>query len=181
MNWDKYFFDLCNTIATNSKCLSRKLGSVIVFDKSIISTGYNGPARGIPSCSERYKLDEYYISKLKEKSGKDPKKDNITQAMETILQETCPRYVLGYKSGQGLDLCVAGHAERNAIVNAARHGIAVKGAIMYMNCPISCKDCFTEIINSGIDEIVCTKLEYYDEVTKYIVKESKINVREYRM
>jgi dCMP deaminase len=83
---------------------------------------------------------------------------------------------LGYKSGEGLDLCVAGHAERNALINAARNGIAVKGTTIYMNCPIPCKDCLIEIINAGISEIVVTEQSFYDETSKYILDNLTTNL-----
>lgn len=39
--------------ATRSTCISRQVGAVIVKDKQIIATGYNGPASGLPHCSEQ--------------------------------------------------------------------------------------------------------------------------------
>lgn len=48
--WDKYFYSLCNTVASKSPCLSRNIGAVIVRDRSIVSTGYNGPPRNHPHC-----------------------------------------------------------------------------------------------------------------------------------
>jgi len=166
MNWDKYYLDMCKTVATNSKCLSRHIGAIIVADKSIISTGYNGPPRGVPNCGAvRWAKD----SVLKE----------LRKTITVVDFEKCPRQNLGYKSGEGLHICVAGHAERNALINAARHGTAVKGAIMYMDCPIPCSQCMVEIINAGIVEVVCTEMRYYDEVTKYIVSESGIKLRQF--
>jgi len=52
MNWDTYFYNLCNAVSKNSKCLSRNLGAVITRDKYIISTGYNGPPSGGSHCSD---------------------------------------------------------------------------------------------------------------------------------
>jgi len=163
MNWDKYFLDICNTVATNSKCFSRKIGAILVRDKSIISTGYNGPPRGIPQCDYRWGDDEslsFWEDKVKEK---------------TAL--VCPRRAIGFKSGEGLDLCLAAHAETNAIVNAARLGISTNNTTMYMNCPISCKNCLVLIINSGITEIVVTSLDFYDGTSKYIKENSKLIIR----
>jgi deoxycytidylate deaminase len=62
--WDQYFYNLCETISANSKCLSRHLGAVLVRDKSIISTGYNGPPRGVLHCGDR--RDKLLVRKLKE-------------------------------------------------------------------------------------------------------------------
>ena len=112
MTWDEYYLEICHAVAKNSKCLSRKIGAILVKDKSIISTGYNGPPRGVAPCNTRWDTD---LKDLKPK-------DWIT---------ACPRYVLGYKSGQGLQLCPAGHAERNALINAARQGIKTKNSIIY--------------------------------------------------
>lgn len=53
--WDLYFLGICCSVSSNSPCLSRNIGAILVRDKSIISTGYNGPPRGIPHCGrERY-------------------------------------------------------------------------------------------------------------------------------
>ena len=49
------------------------------------------------------------------------------------------------------------HAERNAIYNAARIGVSVEGAEIYLSCDIPCIDCARAIVNSGIKKIHCTK------------------------
>ena len=48
--WDTYFMALCDAIASKSPCHSRNIGALVVIDKSIASTGFNGPARGYPHC-----------------------------------------------------------------------------------------------------------------------------------
>ena len=48
--WDKYFHEICKAVSSKSPCISRQIGAILVRDKSIISTGYNGPARGFPHC-----------------------------------------------------------------------------------------------------------------------------------
>jgi dCMP deaminase len=53
MNWDQYFLSVCDAISSKSPCLSRQIGAILVRDKSIVSTGYNGPARGYPHCSTK--------------------------------------------------------------------------------------------------------------------------------
>lgn len=50
-SWDKYFLGICRAVSAKSPCLSRQIGAILVRDKSIISTGYNGPARGFPHCA----------------------------------------------------------------------------------------------------------------------------------
>lgn len=186
--WDKYFLNICKSVATNSKCLSRQIGAIIVKDKSIISTGYNGPPRGIPECDLRY-INDGNLKTLLEKSPLNKpvlikENDKIPPSLYPkgyigVRTNICPRQVLGYKSGEGLGICIAGHAERNALINAARNGINVKDASIYMDCPIPCKDCLIEIINAGIGEIVCTSLDYYDETSKYIKQNSNLIIRSF--
>lgn len=81
------------------------------------------------------------------------------------------------KSGTGLEFCIASHAEVNCINNAARHGTATLGATLYLNDVIPCKSCMCEIINAGIVEVVCTKLNLYDPQSEYIIRESCIKIR----
>ena len=51
--WDDYFMDMTELVATRSTCLRRQVGAVIVRDKHIISTGYNGAPKGVPHCAEK--------------------------------------------------------------------------------------------------------------------------------
>ena len=51
--WDCYFLKIAKEVASKSDCLSRKIGAVIVKDKAIISTGYNGAPRGATHCEDR--------------------------------------------------------------------------------------------------------------------------------
>jgi dCMP deaminase len=168
LKWDKYFYDIALAVSKNSSCMSRQIGCLLVKDKTIICEGYNGPPRGVPHCSERYQFDEemrnYLVAK---KINPDDQKN----------KKICPRYIMGYKSGQGLQWCVAGHAERNALINAARMGIKTKKCILYMSCGIPCKDCMIEIINAGIEEIVVEKFSFYDHSSKYLLENCGIKYR----
>ena len=69
---------------------------------------------------------------------------------------------MGYKSGEGLQWCIAGHAERNSLINSARMGIKTKHTTLYMDCGIPCTPCLVEIINAGVSEIVVSKTSFYD-------------------
>jgi len=158
MNWDEYYLNICNAIAKNSKCLSRQIGAILVDDKSIVSTGYNGPPRGVIHCGIRHSSDVYLHNAFVKHSF-------IAGDCLTV----CPRQYLGFKSGEGLEYCIAGHAERNALINAARSGIKTKGLKMYMNCSVPCKDCLVEIINAGIEEIIFTEYKFYDEESKFLL------------
>lgn len=171
MTWDEHFYNLCKAVAKNSKCLSRQIGSVLVTkDRTVVNTGYNGPPRGVQHCGKRYLNDSKLRSLMK---SKDMNPD------DPAYHTTCPRYVLGFKSGEGLEWCVAGHSERNALINAAREGIATKGKVLYMDCGTPCTPCLVEIINAGIDEIVITKEHFYDISAKYLVENSELKVRIY--
>jgi len=50
--WDEYFLDLAEKVATRSTCDRLHVGAVIVKDKNIIATGYNGSASGMPHCDD---------------------------------------------------------------------------------------------------------------------------------
>jgi dCMP deaminase len=50
--WDDYFMAIANLVATRSTCLRRRVGAVLVKDKRILTTGYNGAPRGMKHCSE---------------------------------------------------------------------------------------------------------------------------------
>jgi len=166
--WDEWYFELCEKVAENSKCLSRHIGAIMVRDKAVISQGYNGPPRGVSHCGIRHQLDNGLLSQYKA----------IDKYFVTDIEvQKCPRYILGYKSGEGLDLCVAGHAERNVLINAARFGIATKGAKLYMDCGIPCTPCLVEIINAGIEEIIVTKYEFYDRSAEYLLLNNSNNLK----
>lgn len=169
-DWEKYFYDLALDVSKNSKCMSRKVGAVLVRDKSILATGYNGPPRGIPHCNERL---------LETKGIPDTHLLKLFKYEQKELT-ACPRQLLGYRSGEGLEICIAAHAERNAIVDAARRGIEVKGSMLYLTCNVPCKDCLIEIINAGIQEvIVVDSTSYYDVSSEFLVLNSSLIVRNY--
>jgi deoxycytidylate deaminase len=56
-------------------------------------------------------------------------------------------------------------------------GIKTKGASLYMSCGIPCKDCLKAIINSGVKEIVVTKITFYDMTSKFILEYSNLKYR----
>lgn len=51
-DWDTYFMQIAEVIATRANCSRRKVAAVVVSDKRIISTGYNGTPRGVKNCFE---------------------------------------------------------------------------------------------------------------------------------
>ncbi|VVB56586.1 Dephospho-CoA kinase [uncultured archaeon] len=50
--WDQYFMSIAQVISSRSNCMKRQVGAVIVRDKRIVSTGYNGTPRGVKNCNE---------------------------------------------------------------------------------------------------------------------------------
>jgi len=139
-----------------SKCLSRKIGAVIVEDKTIISTGYNGPPRGVPECHTKQRIEQILSANPSLRHTPEGERLRLSDGTK------CPRQILGYASGQGLDLCPAGHAEANAVANASRIGIRLTGADMYCWCPLPCQECSKMIIGSGLARVfyIATGIDY---------------------
>ena len=138
-SWDEYFMDIVNLIARRSTCLRRSVGAVLVKDKRILATGYNGAPSGLKHCSEVGCL----------------RKD--------------------IDSGERHELCRGLHAEQNAIIQAAIHGISISGATLYCtNHP--CSICLKMLINAGIVEVVYQN-DYNDELAMNMLKESTITMR----
>lgn len=161
-SWDEYYYNICKQVARNSKCLSRRIGAILVRDKRIIASGYNGPAAGIPRCDARWHIDD----RFKEEYDCLAEKEGI-----------CPRRVLGFKSGEGLKVCVAVHAEENTILMCAKEGISAENTTMYMTCGVPCKECLNKIIQVGVKEIVVTKLDTYDSSSLYLLENSSVKIR----
>ncbi len=140
-SWDEYFMQITELVASRATCLRRKVGAIIVKDKRILATGYNGPPSGLPHCDEL--------------GG-------------------CLRDKLNVPSGERHEISRAVHAEQNAIIQAARFGVSIDGATMYVtNHP--CFICAKMIINAGIKKIV-VKEGYPDELSKEMLKEAGIEV-----
>ena len=52
VSWDEYFMNIAREVSSRSTCPRKHVGSVIVRDKTILSTGYNGSVRGLPHCED---------------------------------------------------------------------------------------------------------------------------------
>jgi len=138
--WDEYFIDIARHVATRSTCLRRHVGAIIVKDKRILSTGYNGAPRNLPHCDE---------------TG-------------------CLREQLGIPSGQRQEICRGLHAEQNAIVQAALHGVTIQGGQIFCTHQ-PCVTCAKMIINAGIVRVVCAE-EYPDELGRSMLAEAGIEL-----
>ncbi|HPN73562.1 MAG TPA: hypothetical protein PKZ41_06145, partial [Candidatus Omnitrophota bacterium] len=51
-SWDEYFLSIAHLVATRSTCLRRQVGAVVVKNKQILATGYNGAPMGVKHCDE---------------------------------------------------------------------------------------------------------------------------------
>lgn len=110
-SWDQYFMSIAKVVSSRSTCARKHVGAVIVRDRTILSTGYNGSIRGMPHC------------------------DEVGHMLES-------------------DHCVATiHAEQNAIIHAAKNGVSIDAADIYITAS-PCWSCFKSIANSGLRRIV---------------------------
>ncbi len=140
-NWDEYFLSIAELVSRRSTCLRRNVGALLIKDKRILATGYNGAPSGIEHCE-------------------------ITG---------CIREKLKVPSGERHELCRGLHAEQNALLQAALHGVSVKGATLYANTQ-PCIICAKMLINAGIEEIVISG-SYPDNMAEDFLKEAGIKVR----
>ena len=106
--------DIASLASTRSTCDRKWVGAVIVKDRGILTTGYNGSMVGAPHC------------------------DDVGHLM---IDGHCTRTV---------------HAEMNAIAQAAKNGITIDGADLYVTAR-PCWNCFRVIANAGIENV------YYEE------------------
>ncbi|HET6344555.1 MAG TPA: dCMP deaminase family protein [Myxococcota bacterium] len=90
----------------------------------------------------------------------------------------CLRDRLGVPSGQRHELCRGLHAEQNAIIQAARHGISIEGAMMYCTTH-PCVICIKMIINAGLTHVYYLQ-GYADEIAKSIIAEAGFPVIQMR-
>lgn len=114
VSWETYFMNIAKQVATRSTCDRKNVGAVIVRDRTILSTGYNGSIRGMPHCDEAGHMME---------NG---------HCIATI------------------------HAESNAVLQAAKNGVSIDGAEVYITSS-PCWNCFKMLANAGIKKI------YYGE------------------
>lgn len=90
----------------------------------------------------------------------------------------CARCASKAPSGTGLDTCLCIHAEQNAIVNAAYHGVSIKDSIIYCTHQ-PCLTCAKLIINAGIKKIIFAE-PYPSEVAEKLLAESKVELIQYK-
>ena len=126
VSWENYFMNIAREVASRSTCDRKHVGAVVVRDKTILSTGYNGSIKGLAHCDE---------------------------VGHEIVDGHCIRTT---------------HAEANAIVQAAKNGVHINHAEIYVTAS-PCYNCFKLIANAGIKTIFYNEF-YRDE---RIIKRSK--------
>ena len=138
--WDQYFMEIAQTTMKRSTCLRRSVGALLVKNKHILATGYNGVPMNLRHCSE---------------TG-------------------CLRQQLNVPSGKMHELCRGLHAEQNAIIQAALHGVSISGAALYCTHQ-PCVVCAKMLINAGVQKIVFQN-PYPDELAESMLKEAGIEL-----
>jgi dCMP deaminase len=134
--------EITRLVARRATCIRRQVGAVLVMDKRLLATGYNGAPSGLAHC----------------------------------LEVGCLREEKHVPSGERHELCRGLHAEQNAIIQAAFHGIRIQGATLYCtNLP--CVICSKMLINAGIKEIIYES-GYADDLTREMLLEARIPVRQ---
>ncbi|MHB1323739.1 MAG: deoxycytidylate deaminase [Coriobacteriia bacterium] len=142
-SWDEYFMAITGQVAERATCTRRHIGAIMVKDKRILATGYNGTPAGLAHCDE----------------------------------VGCLREQRGIPSGTQHELCRGIHAEQNAVIQAARHGIAIDGATVYCTHQ-PCVLCAKILINAGVKEVVYREA-YPDPLAAEMLSEAGIIPRQF--
>lgn len=58
VGWDSYFMNILREVSKQSPCLKKHVGAILVKDRRILASGYNGPSSGIPHCKSCIRVDE---------------------------------------------------------------------------------------------------------------------------
>ncbi|MGQ9597996.1 MAG: deoxycytidylate deaminase [Anaerolineae bacterium] len=135
-SWDDYFMQIAFEVARRSTCPRAAVGAVIVRDKRILTTGYNGAPTGLPHCTEVGCL---------------------------MVNNHCVRTL---------------HAEQNAIIQGALHGVDISGSTLYVTHQ-PCLTCAKMIINAGIRRVVYAG-NYPDELARTFLEEAGVELQQYK-
>jgi len=138
--WDDYFMQLAEHVASRSTCLRRKVGAVLVRDKRILATGYNGAPSGMKHC----------------------------------LEIGCLRDELKIPSGTKHEICRAIHAEQNAVIQCALHGVSSQESVLYITHQ-PCAICTKILINAGVKRIVYRQ-PYPDKFSQELLRKAGVKL-----
>ena len=148
---DDYYMEMAKVAAQRADCQGTKVGAVVIVEDRIVSTGYNGAPDGVTNCSD----------------GGCPR---------------CAARASGeIKSGADLDKCLCVHAEENAILSSARHGMALRGCVIYTTVQ-PCLGCLRQIIQVQAQKVIFVDSFPMDDLTKKayarLCDESKVVVEQ---
>lgn len=132
-DWDSYFMKIAYAVSERSTCDLSVVGCVLVREKRILTTGFNGSPVGQAHCEEVGHL---------------------------MAGENCLRTI---------------HAETNAIIQAALHGVSTKGATCYVT-HFPCLNCTKVLINAGIIRIVYASTNLMSETAMHFLKTANIDL-----
>lgn len=136
-SWDNYFLKLAMLVSERATCPRMHCGCVLVKDRQILATGYNGSIPGDAHCED----------------------DGCM-----VIDNHCVRTI---------------HAEINALLQCASHGVNTFGAKAYItNMP--CTNCAKALIAAGISEIVIFS-DYHDTLAEKFFKIAKLDVVRLKM
>ena len=137
---DEYFLKIASVVAERSTCRRHHVGAVVVRNKHILTTGYNGAASGLKDC----------------------------------LELGCLRDERGIPSGERHEVCRGIHAEQNAIIQAALHGVSLEGSTIYCT-HTPCILCAKMLVNAKIKRYVSFG-KYNDDAFRGLFQEAGIEV-----
>ena len=132
-DWDSYFMKIAAAVSERSTCDRACVGCVLVLDKRILTTGFNGSPSGQPHCDE---------------------------AGHLMVDGHCVRTI---------------HAETNAIIQAALHGVSTRGATCYVT-HFPCINCTKVLINAGIVRLVFSNNYRLDENSMNFLNTARIEI-----
>lgn len=109
---------LASLASLRSNCMKRRVGAVLVREKRVVSTGYNGTPRGVKNCGEG--------GCARCNSGGDGLGGQVDGDVSAVVRAM----------GEGLNECLCLHAEENALLEAGRERVSgggTEGAVLYCN------------------------------------------------
>ena len=163
LSWIDYFMLVVDAISQRSTCDRGKPGCVFTKNNQILATGYAGAPPGFPHCSEVGHQMEEHIQY----------KDQVFP-IDVILNSN---YIFKERyEKKPTQHCVRTlHAENNAIIQAAKRGIALEGSTVYVSFT-PCERCAMMLVSIGVEKVICKKLYHKAAESIEIFKRANIEI-----
>ncbi|GAA5869057.1 hypothetical protein JCM3774_002462 [Rhodotorula dairenensis] len=188
-SWDTYFMLLASLASLRSNCMKRRVGAVLVREKRVVSTGYNGTPRGVRNCGEGGcgRCNSHGDGWGDAEDALPPAIQDDVFAASANGPPTCgssaklrtPAKNLS-RVGEALDECLCLHAEENALLEAGRERVSgggTEGAVLYCNtCP--CLRCTVKIVQCGVKEVVYSLSYSMDTASRRVMEEAGVVLRQ---